>query len=155
MEQESGMKLISLSPRHRSKISQPSAYLRKTCNCLFMAHSRYELVFVMPQNTTCFSNSVSLSTISSPTTVELEKHVFLLRGSFIGRLPEIQIAIGENCGAQRHQNIQIPKREQKHLSGRPDTYFYMHKFPHLRMHSSLLHALTFPSSLVHALTFRV
>ena len=38
---------------------------------------------------------------------------------------------------------------------RPDTYFYMHKFPHLRMHSSLLHALTFPSSLVHALTFRV
>ena len=38
---------------------------------------------------------------------------------------------------------------------RLDTYFYMHKFPHLRMHSSLLHALTFPSSLVHALTFRV
>lgn len=116
MEQESGMNLISLSPRHRSKISQPSAYLRKTCNCLFMAHSRYELVFIMPQNKTCFSNSVSLSTISSPTTVEREKHVFLLRGSFIGHLPEIQIAIGENCCSQGHQNIQIPKREQKHLS---------------------------------------
>ena len=126
MEQESGMNVISLSPRHRSKISQPSAYLRKTCNCLakiqekpWWVHGTFAVWACVYNGSkqNLFSHSVSLllslslpSAISSPTIVELEKHVFFFcRGAssvpcLKSRLPLEKTAVRSVTRISKFQN---------------------------------------------------
>lgn len=110
MEQESGMDLISLSPRHRSKISQPSAYLRKTCNCLAKKKEKTWWIYgtfavwncIYSFFQFCLPLSVSPSTISSPSVTCLKSRLPLEKTAVrsVTRISKFQKESRNTCQVQ-------------------------------------------------------